>query len=210
MPEAATNSTETRRLLDQVRTSQPGAVDRLLTHYRRYLRQLIALRLDPQLRARVDPSDVVQETQMEAVRRLDDYLAKEPLPFRLWLRQLAHDRLLMLRRQHVKAARRAVGRELALPDGSSIQLAAQLLESGSTPSEQYTRQELSQRVQQALAQLPDPDRELLLMRNFEGLSNAEVAKVLDITPATASQRYGRALLKLRKFLVAGGFGGSHE
>lgn len=210
MSEAGTNSTETRRLLDQVRASQPGAVDRLLTHYRRYLRHLVALRLDPQLRARVDPSDVVQETQMEAVRRLDDYLDNEPLPFRLWLRQLAYDRLLMLRRKHVTAARRAVGRELALPDGSSLRLAAQLLESGSSPSEQYTRQELTHRVQAALAKLPDPDRELLLMRNFEGLSNAEMARVLNVTPAAASQRYGRALLKLRKLLIAGGFGGTNE
>jgi RNA polymerase sigma-70 factor (ECF subfamily) len=171
---------------------------------------VVSLRLDPQLRARVDPSDVVQETQMEAVRRLRGYLDDEPLPFRLWLRQLAHDRLLMLRRRHVTAARRAVGRELALPDGSSFQLAAQLFRGSSTPSEQYNRRELAQRVRQALAQMPDGDRELLLMRNYEGLSNDEGARVLDITPAAASQRYGRALLRLRKLLVAGGLRGSQE
>jgi RNA polymerase sigma-70 factor (ECF subfamily) len=61
----------------------------------------VELRLDPQLRSRVDPSDVVQEAQMEAARRLPGYLESPPLPFRLWLRQIAQDRLLNLHRRHV-------------------------------------------------------------------------------------------------------------
>jgi RNA polymerase sigma-70 factor (ECF subfamily) len=162
---------------------------------------MVALRLDGQLRARVDPSDVVQEAQLEAVRRLDDYLEKSSLPFRLWLRQLAYDRLLMLRRQHLGAARRSVTRDVALPDRSSLALAAQLLAPGATPSEQLSRRELSRRVHQALAQLSDSDREILLMQNIEGLSNQEVAQVLDITAVAARQRYGRALLRLRKLLA---------
>lgn len=204
MAELGVDSSATRRLLDQVRDGEPGAVDRLLTRHRKYLRQVVALRIDPQLRARVDPSDVVQEAQMEAVRRLDGYLTKPALPFRLWLRQITYDRLLMLRRQHVGAARRTVTRDVALPDRSSLVLAEQLLAPGATPSEQLARRELARRVQQALAALPEAEREILLMRNFEGLSNQEVAKVLQLTPAAASQRYGRALLKLRKLLLANG------
>jgi RNA polymerase sigma-70 factor (ECF subfamily) len=127
------------------------------------------------------------------------------MPFRLWLRKTAYERLLMLQRHHLQAQRRAVDREVALPDRSSVQLFRQLLAPGSTPSQQLARAELARRVRQAVAQLVEIDREILLMRNLEGLSNHEVAQVLEIEPAAASQRYGRALLRLRKFLLAGGF-----
>jgi RNA polymerase sigma-70 factor (ECF subfamily) len=204
MTQIGLDSSETGRLLDRVRDGTPGGIDHLLTHHRPYLRQVVALRLDPQLRARVDPSDVVQETQMEAVRRLQGYLQEPPMPFRLWLRQLAYDRLMMVRRKHAGAAQRSVGREVALPDQSSAALGQQLLATNSSPSEQLSKRELARRVQAALAQLPEADGELLLMRNFEGLSNQEVAKVLQILPGAASQRYGRALLKLQKLLLSAG------
>jgi RNA polymerase sigma-70 factor (ECF subfamily) len=126
------------------------------------------------------------------------------MPFRLWLRKTAYERLLMIERHHVDAQRRAVGREVALPDRSSLQLFGQLLAAGSTPSQQLSRAELARRVRQAVARLADIDKEILLMRNLEGLSNQEVAQVLEIAPAAASQRYGRALLRLRKLLLAGG------
>jgi RNA polymerase sigma-70 factor, ECF subfamily len=203
MGEQLTDSAETQQLLQQVRAGKPGALDQLLGRHRAYLRQLVGLRLDSPLRARVDPSDVVQEAQLEAVRRLDSFLAHCPMPFRLWLRQITYDRLLMLRRQHLGAACRAAARDVALPDRSSLVLAQQLLAPGPSPSEQLTRRELARRVHQALAQMPDADHEILLMRNFEGLSNQEVAQVLRSKPAAASQRYGRALLRLRQLLVAG-------
>jgi RNA polymerase sigma-70 factor (ECF subfamily) len=198
--EPAHDSAETQRLLEQARAGAPGAVSRLLERHRDYVRRLVALRLDPQLRARVDPSDVVQEAQMEAVRRLDGYLADAPMPFRLWLRQIAQDRLLMLRRHHRGARRRAVTREAAWPDESSLALAQQLLAAGTSPSARLAASELAHRVQRAVAQLPEADREIVLLRNFEGLSNQEVAHLLGLQPATASQRYGRALLRLRQLL----------
>jgi len=156
------------------------------------------------MRGRVDPSDVVQEAQLEASRRLADYLQQPPLPFRLWLRQLAYDKLLMLRRQHVGAARRAVEREVALPDRSSVLLAQQLLAAGSTPSQQVIKREFVRRVREAVSQLPDGDREVLVLRNLEGLSNKESAQVLNMDPATTSRRYGRAVLRLREILVQSG------
>ena len=116
---------------------------------------------------------------MEAVRRLDDYLGDAPMPFRLWLRQIAQDRLLMLRRHHRGAGRRAVTREAAWPDESSLAFARQLVASGTSPSARLAASELAQRVQQAVAQLPEADREIVLLRNFEGLSNQEVAQLLD-------------------------------
>ena len=207
MGDGAADSADTRRLLDEVRGGDRGALDRLLGEYRHYLRTVVELRLDPKLRARVDPSDVVQEAQLEAVRRVDGYLERPVLPFRLWLRQIAFDRLLMARRQHVEAGRRAIEREAALPDESSIELAQLALAAGPTPSQQLARHEQAAQVRQAVAELPEADREILLMRNFEGLSNLEVSQVLQIDAAAASKRYGRALLRLQKSLLALGLAG---
>jgi RNA polymerase sigma-70 factor (ECF subfamily) len=194
-------------LLRQALAGQAGAVDRLLARHRPYLSKLVGLRLDAQLRARVDPSDVVQEAQMEAARRLDAYLRRPAMPFRLWLRQITYDRLLMLHRRHVGAARRAAHREAVLPDRSSVALARGLLASGSAPGERLARRELAGRVRKALDQLAEADRDLVLMRNFEELSNLEVAQLLQISPAAASQRYGRALLRLRNTLLESGISG---
>jgi RNA polymerase sigma-70 factor (ECF subfamily) len=197
-------SAETQRLLDAVRAGDRQALDGLLAQYRAYLRNFVALRLDPKLRPRVDPSDVVQEAQLEAVRRVAAYLDQPALPFRLWLRQIAQDRLLMAWRRHVEADCRAVAREAALSEESSLQLAQLALAAGPTPSQHLAQDELAGRVRQVMAGLPEDDREVLLMRNFEGLSNQEVAQVLGLDPATASKRYGRALLRMRKALRSDG------
>jgi RNA polymerase sigma-70 factor (ECF subfamily) len=203
MPEAAPNPEETQQLLDAVGRGDRAALDRLLQQHRAYLRAMVGLRLDPRLRARVDASDIVQEAQIEAVRRVDRYLERPVLPFHLWLRQIAHDRLLMVRRQHV-AHRRSVERDAALPDESSMQLAQFVLAGAPTPSQMLGRAELVARVHLALVDLSDTDREILLMRTIEGLSNKEVAQVLDLDIATASKRYGRAILRLRELLRAQG------
>jgi RNA polymerase sigma-70 factor (ECF subfamily) len=200
MAELAHDSAQTQRLLEQARAGSAGAISRLLERHRSYLCRFVQLRLDPQLRARFDPSDVVQEAQLEAARRLDGYLGGAPMPFRLWLRQLAQDRLLMLHRRHRGAGRRAVTREAALPSESSLAFGRQLLASGPSPSGRLAASELAHLVQRAVAQLPPADQEIVLLRNFEGLSNQEVAQLLAMQPATASQRYGRALLRLRKLL----------
>jgi RNA polymerase sigma-70 factor (ECF subfamily) len=165
---------------------------------------MVELRIDPKLRQRVDPSDVVQEAQIEATRRVGAYLARPPMAFRLWLRQIAYDRLIMMRRKHVEAGRRAVTRELPLPDRSTVHLGRRLLSDVSSPSQHMIRGELARRVRQAMSELSEADREILLMRNFEGLSNQEAAQVLEIEPSAANKRYGRALLRLRAVLLHGG------
>jgi RNA polymerase sigma-70 factor (ECF subfamily) len=202
--EVPPDSAETDELLRQAEGGNRQAFDRLFARYRSELHRVIALRLDPKVRSRVDASDVVQETQLEAFRRLADFLERRPMPFRLWLRKTAHERLLVARRQHVQAARRAAGREVPLPEESSLLLAEQLLAAGSSPSRRLQRRELAQRVRQAVGQLPAADREILIMRAFEGLSNQEVGYVLDIDAGTASKRHGRALLRLHKILSEGG------
>jgi RNA polymerase sigma-70 factor (ECF subfamily) len=208
MGDIAPDSAETQILLEQARAGDRGSFERLFGLHLAYLRQVVKLRLDPRVRGRVDPSDVLQETQLEALRRLPDYLDRRPLPFRLWLRKTAQERLLVAHRRHVGAARRAVGREVPLPDRSSLDLARSFLAGGPTPGQEFDRHELVRRVRRAVAELPDADREVLLMRAFEGLSNHEAAAVLGIDPGTASKRHGRALLRLHRLLAAGGLTGS--
>jgi RNA polymerase sigma-70 factor, ECF subfamily len=202
--ELTPDTTEVFTLLQQADAGNPEAFERLFAQHRAELRQFIERRLDPQIRTRLDASDVVQETHLEAFRRLADFLRRRPMPFRLWLRKTAYERLLLLRRRHVGAARRSVRQEVGLPDQSSLLLAQQLLASGSTPSEQVNQRELAGRVQQAVARLAPPDQEILLMRNYEGLSYQEIACVLAIDPAAARKRHGRARLRLHQLLAAGG------
>jgi RNA polymerase sigma-70 factor (ECF subfamily) len=201
MAEAKPNSAETTRLLERARTGERQAFEELFRRHRAFVRQVIDLRLDDRLRSRVDPSDIVQETQLEAFRKLADYLEREPMPFRLWLRSTAYERLQTARRHHLGAGRRSVERECPLPEGSSLCLAEHFLSRGSSPSHELSRRELADEVQKAMGGLSEADREILIMRNLEMLSNHEVAQVLQIAPATASQRYGRALLRLRQLLI---------
>jgi RNA polymerase sigma-70 factor (ECF subfamily) len=205
MPDPA----ETRRLLGKARAGDREAVEELFTRHRPYLRRLVEVRLDLQLRPRVDASDVVQEAQLEAARRLECYLQEPALPFHLWLRQLTYERLLMLRRFHLGAARRSLVREVALPERSAVLFARQLLAAGSTPSQRLDREELASRVRRAVAKLPAIDREVLVMRTFEELSYEEVAVLLGVDPAAARKRHGRALLRLHKALSEDGQTESH-
>jgi RNA polymerase sigma-70 factor, ECF subfamily len=203
MDDIAPESAETRKLLVEAEAGKCEAVDRLLARHRDYLRRFVEFRIDPKLAARVDASDVVQEAQLEVARKLQDFLRLRPMPFRLWLRQIAYDRLLMLRRFHIRSARRSVGREVAMSDRSSLIMARQLLAS-STASKHMARRELAAEIRKAIAVLPDQHREVLLMRTFEGLSFDEVAYLLDVEPATARKRHGRALIRLQKVLADAG------
>jgi RNA polymerase sigma-70 factor (ECF subfamily) len=180
----------------------------LLARHRPGLRRFIGLRMDLKLRGRVDPSDVVQETQLEMFRRLPDFLARHPMPFHVWLRKTAYQRILMARRQHVDATGRAVGREVPIPDRSSLLLAQRFLPRGSTPSQRLDRHERARRVHELLAQLPEADREILVMRNLEERSYREIACMLEVDPAAARKRHGRALIRLHALLVQDGLTGS--
>ena len=199
MPDFEPDSSATRRLLSDVAAGDDSAFENLFSRNRRWLYRFVELRFDRRLRARVDPDDVVQETQLEAFRRLDDYLRRRPMPFRLWLQKTAYERLSKARRRHVRAARRSIMREMPLPDRSSRVLLAHLL-GKPEPSQGLSHQELIRRVGEAVAQLGEIDREILVMRSYEGLSYDEVAVILEIEPAAARKRYGRALLRLRKLL----------
>jgi RNA polymerase sigma-70 factor, ECF subfamily len=203
------NRDETNRLLDNARAGEPGAVDRLLTEFRGPLRRIIDLRLDPAIARRVDASDIVQDVLIEANQRLTDYLKKPDMPFHLWLRHLAQDRIIDTHRRHRLAQRRSVDREqpIARPawaHESSASLVAQLTDTEATPGTEAIRQELQRRLDGAIDQLSEDDREIVLMRHHEALSNQEVAATLNLTEAAASMRYLRALRRLRAVLVPDG------
>jgi RNA polymerase sigma-70 factor (ECF subfamily) len=194
-------------LLQLLAAGDRQAADRLLTMHRSELRRIVELRLEPRLRARVDPSDVVQEAQLDALARLDDYLKRRPMPFRLWLRKTTQERLAKIRRLHVAAACRTTRREEHLPDQSTPRLADRLVGQDSTPSRQVARRELNDRVREAMTRLPEADREILLMRVLEGLAYEDVGLILGIAPAAARQRYGRALVRLERLLRDDGLTG---
>jgi RNA polymerase sigma-70 factor (ECF subfamily) len=198
MSDAQPDSAETVRLLQQIRAGDRQAVEQLFAGHRPYLRRFVELRLDPRLRPRVDASDVVQEACLGA------YLERPPMPLRLWLRQIALGPTLKARRYHLGTARRTLDREVPLPEQPSLLLAGRLLAAGSTPGQHLDRHELARRLRQAVAQLPEADREVILMRHFEGLSNQEVGCLLGIDPATASKRHGRAMLWLHHLLFERG------
>jgi RNA polymerase sigma-70 factor (ECF subfamily) len=163
---------------------------------------MVAVRIDPRVAARLDPSDVVQDTLAEAHRRLDDYLAAQPVPFYLWLRQLAQDRLIDLHRRHVLASRRSVGREVPagpeLSDASVTELADRITSRAPGPSEAAHRREQAGLLRAALTRLPDTDREVLILRHLEELTPREIADVLGVTQAVVYSRHLRALRRLRR------------
>src|SRR5262245_39325008 len=158
MPEVTPDSAETAELLDQVRHGDRQALERLLARHRPELQGFVEVHLDAELNARLDPSDVVQEAQVEAVARMDDFLRRRPMPFRLWLRKTAFQRLLLLRKKH-RRAKRSVHREAALPDRSSVLLVRPLLNQGATPDELVQKREVRERVGRAVATLEEIDRE---------------------------------------------------
>jgi RNA polymerase sigma-70 factor (ECF subfamily) len=165
----------------------------------------VELRIDPRLAARVDASDVVQDTIAEATRRMSDYAHQRPMPFYPWLRRLAWQRLLDLYRRHVQAEKRSVLREqdldAFLPDQSAMQLADCLATSGSSPSRQSIRKEQRHRVQDALSQMNPRDRDLLTMIYLEQMPINEVSVVLGISAKATEMRHLRALDRLRRILA---------
>jgi RNA polymerase sigma-70 factor (ECF subfamily) len=143
---------------------------------------------------------------LEASRRLPDYLRNPALPFHLWLRQIARDHLIDAHRRHRKAQRRSLDREqpiaaAAYLDRSSIALAAELRDQGLTPAAEALRQELQRRFLAALEQLDGDDREVVLMRHFEQLSNQDVAQALGLSEPAAGMRHLRAIRRLRAVLA---------
>lgn len=187
-------------LLGGVSEGDCRALETLLALHEPYLHRVIAHRLDPRMNARVDPADVLQETHLQITSRIQDFLTRRPMPFRLWLRKTACECLLQVRRKHVEAQARSVDREALLACQSSIILAERLLDNATSPSGKIVKREVSERVREAVGDLSDQDSEILVLRAYEGLTNSEAACVLSIEVDTCRKRYTRALLRLSQAL----------
>lgn len=193
---------EANRLVELAAGGDHEARQRLLGLYREKLRRMIAVRLDRRIVARVDPSDVVQETLAEAAIGLSDFLRRRPLPFYPWLRQIAWERLIALHRRHLLAAARSVSREEghrpALPEESALDLAERLVSRADSPSRQAIRAEARSLVREAIELLSPTDREVLVLRHLEGLETAEIAALLGISADAVRARHVRAIEQLRR------------
>jgi RNA polymerase sigma-70 factor (ECF subfamily) len=196
--------------LDRSRRGDPTALAELFNHYRSRLKQMVQFRMDQHLAARIDASDVLQEVYLDVAGQIENYLQEPKVCFYVWLRGLTWERLLKLQRRHGGAKCRAVGRERPLPVEASSLLAAKVVAAGSSPSSSLRRKELGQRLQDALAKLGADDREVILMRDFEDMSNGEVAEALGLSASAATMRYGRALVRLKKMLEADWPGGESK
>ncbi|MEM9646064.1 MAG: sigma-70 family RNA polymerase sigma factor [Planctomycetota bacterium] len=202
-------------LLDAARDGDDLAVNRLLERHRAPIRRLIELRLDRKVQRRVDVSDVVQEVMVEASGRLERYLDDPVMAFHLWLRQIAWDHIIDTYRRHRVSAKRNMDREQPMmstgagPDESSMDLAIQLSDPALTPAAVATQREIAEQVESAIHRLDEPDREVILMRHYEHLSNLEIAQVLKLNPPAASMRYLRAVRRLRELLENENFDEDH-
>jgi len=194
----------TMELARNAAEGNPQATNDLMDRHRDALRKLVQFRMDRQIARRVDASDVVQDVLIEANRRLKDFVAQGKMPFHLWIRQLAKDRMIDLHRRH-HAQRRNVDKERplnapAFGDRSSLDLAAQLADAELTPAAATIKKELEQRFLEALDQLDEQDREVIVMRHIEHMGNSEVAEALELNPAAAGMRYLRAIRRLKTIL----------
>ena len=193
-------------LIQRALAGDESALAALFDGYRDRLRKMIRLRLDRRLSGRVDSSDVLQDAYLDVRKRIGEY-ARDPssMPFHLWLRLVAGQRLTDVHRHHLGAQMRDAGQEVSLhrgpfPQADSVSLAAQLLGKMTGASQAAIRVEHKLIVQEALNGMDPIDREVLALRHFEHLSNDDTAQVLGLSKSAASNRYIRALKRLKEIL----------
>lgn len=196
--EAGTND----QLLQQAIDGNQSALAELFESHRGRLTRLLELRMDRRVQGRVSTSDVLQEAYLDLAEQLRHFQRDSGFPFYLWLRKLTGQRLTMVHRKHLGAKKRAASLEVSLhqpklPDASSVCLAQELVGQLSTASRQAIRAETYVKVQELLNGMDDDDREIIAMRHFEQLTNSEIAQVLGVSVQAASNRYYRALGRVR-------------
>ena len=190
---------ETDDLLARARADDEAALADLFDRHRERLRRMVRLRLDRRLSGRVDPDDVVQEAYLDVRRRFAEYDRQygESMPVYLWFRLVTGQKLIDLHRHHLDAHRRDAGLEVSLHRGPMAQLLGRL----TSASKAAIRAEHRLIVQEALNAMDEVDREVLVLRHFEHLSNDEVALTLGLKRSTASRRYVQALIRLKQALA---------
>jgi RNA polymerase sigma-70 factor (ECF subfamily) len=205
-------TSEVDQLLQRASQGDPSSWEALLGQSRQRLHRMVAFRLDQRLQGRVDPSDVLQDAYLEAWQDLGSYIRQPAIPFFLWLRGIAGNKLRELHRHHLGTQMRDPRREVSiyggeLSDSTTAAIAARLMGNLTGASEEAVRDELKLRLQDALNTMDPLDREVLALRHFEQLSPVETAGVLGIKEKAAGMRYVRALRRLREILngLSGGW-----
>jgi RNA polymerase sigma-70 factor (ECF subfamily) len=201
-----TDAFDLDQLTERLRAGDAAAAGELFAAYRDRLKKMVRLRLDHRLRRRIDDSDVLQEAFLDIRKKADEFAARG-MPAYLWMRLITAERLLVLHRHHLGAQMRDAGQEVSIHRGGPLaatthSLANLLLGRLTSPTQAAIRAERQLRLQEALNGMHPIDREILALRHFEELSNAESAAVLGLTKQAASNRYIRALKRLKEILSA--------
>jgi RNA polymerase sigma-70 factor (ECF subfamily) len=196
---------ESETLLARAKSGDSDALGELMLTYRDRLVRVVRFRMDRRLNGRIDPGDVVQDAYVVAIERFPEYHHDDRMPFFLWLRFITLQKLCELHRHHLRAKVRNAAREVSLlhgpiPQATSAVLAAQLLGRITTPSQAAMRAEVKVRLEDALNDMDEIDREVVALRHFEQISNFETAKALEINESAASSRYVRAIRRLKHIL----------
>ncbi|MEM7476906.1 MAG: sigma-70 family RNA polymerase sigma factor [Planctomycetota bacterium] len=192
-------------ILDQLRSGGPNAAAELFEAERERLQRFVMHRMDPRLQGRLDLEDVMQESQLVVVRRHADFIRNPAVPFYVWMRSLTGQVLIDLHRKHLQLQVRNVNREVSLENRLPFQSSAHamrdlLIASGTSPSHVAIRDEQAEILRNTLEHMNEIDREVLVLRHLEQLSNGEVASVLGIDKSAATKRYIRALGRLGEMM----------
>ena len=202
----AMDLSDTENLLSRAGRDDGSAIGSLLEKHRQRLRQLIASRMDLRMATRLDPSDIVQETLIDARRKLPGYVLDRPLPYYAWLSRLALEKLAWWRRFHIGTSKRSVIREARggqlRSHGTDSQFMNYLVAGGISASHQLIRDEENERARAILDSLTEPDRRVLHLRYFDELSFKEIATVLGQGLSSVKMRHLRALERFEGLMIA--------
>jgi RNA polymerase sigma-70 factor (ECF subfamily) len=192
-------------LLERACEGDSKSLGKLMMSHRERLFNIIRFRLDRRLQGRLEAADVIQETFVEATARFPEFVRDRKMTFFLWLRFLTLQKLSETHRSHLGVQARDVNKEVSIDvrwsaQATSAVLAAQLLGRHTSPSRAAMRNEMQHRLEELLREMNPVDREVLALRHFEQLTNAEAAQVLNTSESAASNRYVRALRRLRSTL----------
>ena len=186
--------TESSEIIELLKRGDQQVLVDLWSKYRERLLKLVKLRMDRRMQGRLDAEDVLQEAFVDFASRVQEYTNDPTMPFYLWLRYLTGQRLQLMHRHHLGTMMRDAGREVSIhrgpmPRATSVSLAAQLLGRFTSVTQAVQRAEMQVLLQEAINSMDEIDREILALRHFEELSNAETAQVLGIKRSTASSRH---------------------
>ena len=171
----------------------------LFDRHRADLKKMVKTRISAPLQARTDASDIVQDGYLEAARQLPEYLETPDLPPLMWIWRIVRQTLSRHIRFHVNTSMRSTQREIdnnGFADTESSPVAFALADSISSPSSQVARQETYTEVLQLLETLDPLDREVLSLKQLEGLTFQQVATQLDMDVSAVKRRFQRAILRL--------------